>query len=125
MGIAQAVAQSEREEFSLHLPTNNLSNGQTNGKQAKAGRGKGIRPQRYSKDQMISLIDAEKSRHLPNDLVEWTIELGINGAGSVLGQHGASLENGESAGQGDDLDGQTEEERRVCPGCGPVCLLRV
>lgn len=64
----------------------------------------------------MSLIDAEKSRHLPNDLVEWTIELGINGAGSALGQHGANHENGDGAGQGDDLDGQIEDDRRVCRG---------
>lgn len=115
MGIAQAVAQSERDEFSLHLPSNHLSNGQTNGNQGKAGRGKGSRPQRYSKEQMMSLIDAEKSRHLPDDLVEWTTELGINGAGSVLGQHGSTPENGEG-GQGDDLDGQIEEDRRVRGG---------
>jgi len=109
VGLAQA--QSEREDFALHLP--GVVNGKTNGDQLKNTRSKS-RPQRYSKEQMMSLVDSEKSRHLSDDLMEWTVQLGINGVVNSVGQHGGSgFENGDGVGQGEELEAQVEEDRRV------------
>jgi hypothetical protein len=116
--VALGGGQGNGEEFSLHLPyQTNGNHNQMNGVQAKANRSKGSRPQRYSKDQMLALVDSEKSRNLPSDLEEWTIQLGINGVVNAVGQHGGQNVEGGDGGDrqtGDDGEGHADEEGRVC-----------
>lgn len=113
-GHGQA-SHHENEAFSLQMPSaaggGVRDEGHTESEPTRGWQPKGSRPQRYTKDQMMSISESERSQQCPPELLDWTVQLRINSVANAAGQHGSSSADGPD-GQADP-NASMEEDRRV------------